>query len=102
MGNDGIVISDLEPNDNVGKFTWLKINPDGSKEWYERADGNWQLVKSETAPASADHTHDTLNNLNITGMFGIGGDRGVTGSKTFGGYTLTFKEGVLTGFEPAE
>lgn len=61
MGNDGIVISDTEPTTVFGKFTWLKILPDGSRKWYERADGGWTLVKSEPVPALANHNHGGID-----------------------------------------
>ena len=60
MGNDGIVISESEPTTNVGKFTWLQILPDGTRKWYERLNGGWALVKTEAAPATANHTHSEL------------------------------------------
>lgn len=64
MGNDGIVISDTVP---VGAFkaTWLRILPDGSREWYELVGNDWTPVKTEAAPALASHTHSSLN-LDVT------------------------------------
>jgi hypothetical protein len=97
MGNDGIFVSDSQP-DHPGKITWLKINPDGSKEWYEREEGEFSLVKSESAPVSSDHTHPNLDHLaDIVNLL----NGGITGSKTIGGYTFTFNHGVLVGFEEA-
>ena len=61
MGNDGIVISESEPTTNVGKFTWLQILTDGTRKWYERAGDSWILVKTEPAPATADHTHSAFS-----------------------------------------
>lgn len=96
MGNDGIVISDSEPTTQIGKFTWLKISPDGSREWYEKTDGGWLLVKTEDAPATVDHTHPNLEYLgDIVTLL----NSGLTGFRTIQGYTLTFNHGVLTGFE---
>jgi len=95
MGNDGIFISDSEP-EHAGKITWLKLLEDGSKQWREKVDDDWELVKSEDAPASANHTHENLDQLaDIVTLL----SNGVTGSKTVGGYQLTFNHGVLTGFE---
>ncbi len=59
MSNDGIIISDSEPT-SLDKVTWLKILPDGSREWYERTGESWALVKTESAPALANHTHADL------------------------------------------
>lgn len=59
MSNDGIIISDSEPT-SLNKVTWLKILPDGSREWYEQSGTGWSLVKTEAAPASANHTHADL------------------------------------------
>lgn len=98
MGNDGIVISDVEPT-NIGKFTWLKILPDGSREWCERTDGGWAVVKSEAAPAIADHSHPTHGDINFTGTVSADGDGGLSGTRTIAGYTLTFKKGLLVGFQ---
>ncbi|KKL84150.1 hypothetical protein LCGC14_1967560 [marine sediment metagenome] len=62
MGNDGILVSLTEPTEsNIGKFTWLQILTDGTRKWYERSDGGWSLVKTEPAPATADHNHGGLN-----------------------------------------
>jgi len=38
-------------------------------------------------------------NLRIDGDVQVGDDAGITGSKTVGGYKITFKKGLLTGFE---
>lgn len=96
MGNDGLVISDSEPTTSIGKFTWLQIDQDGTRKWYERANGGWGIVKTESAPAPAEHTHPNLDNLaDIVSLLASG----ITGSKTVGGYKFTFNHGVLTGFE---
>ena len=98
MANDGIVISDSEPT-VTGKVTWLKILPDGSREWREMVDGSWSLVKSESAPASADHSHPTHGDIDFTGDIKVGGVEGLTGE-----YEGTFKKikvvnGIVTEFE---
>ena len=46
------------------------------------------------------HTHPTLGDINFTGSVSVGGEAGITGSKTVGGFKITFKKGLLTGFEP--
>lgn len=96
----GLIISDTQPTD-VSYYTWLKINPDGSKNWYEWLNNQWTLVKSEAAPASADHSHSELGDINFTGEISVGGDSGITGSRTIQGHTITFKKGILTGFSQA-
>jgi hypothetical protein len=52
----GIIVSDTAP-EITNRYTWLKINADGSREYYESTDAGWQLVKTEPAPALLDHTH---------------------------------------------
>lgn len=97
MGNDGIFISETEPN-VIGNTTWLRILPDSGREWYEKVEGVWTLVRTEPAPAIAGHTHDNLDHLaDIVALLASG----VSGTKTLGGHTLTFDHGVLTGFEVA-
>ena len=55
MGNDGIVILDTEPTTVVGKFTWLQILADGTRKWYEKPDGGWQLVKTELGGVTGEY-----------------------------------------------
>jgi len=96
----GIIISQTTP-DMTNRYTWLKPLEGGGYEAYEPADGGWQKVLDIAAPATVDHTHETLGSINITGTVKVNNDAGVTGSKTIGGYTLTFKQGILTGFQQA-
>ena len=99
MGNDGLVIADSEPTTAIGKLTWLQILPDGTRKWFERADSGWQLVKTEDAPVAADHSHPELGDINFTGSISADGEAGLTGSRTIDGHTLTFKSGLLVGYE---
>ena len=99
MGNDGIVISDSEPTTAIGKFTWLQILPDGTRKWFERADDGWQLVRTEDAPATVQHSHPTLSDTNFIGTVSADGSQGLTGQRTVAGYILTFKKGLLVGFQ---
>lgn len=46
-----------------------------------------------------EHTHPTLGNINFTGTISSGGETGLTGTRTIAGYTLTFKNGLLVGFQ---
>lgn len=95
-GNDGLIISESEPTEEVGRLTWLQILADGSRKWYVNTTGSWVLVKAESAPAFAEHTHPNLDTLaDIVSLLASG----VTGSKTVGGYKFTFNHGVLTDFE---
>ncbi len=98
MANDGIIISDTAPTAS-DKIIWLKILPDGSREWYERSDGNWSLIKTEAAPAAADHSHATLGDINFTGTISADGDEGITG--TYEGTVKKIKvvKGIITEFE---
>jgi hypothetical protein len=61
--NDGLLISTTAPTDAVtGAHTWLKVNVDGSREWYESSGaGGWSLIKTEFAPATATHTHSEFS-----------------------------------------
>lgn len=95
----GIIISETTP-EPTNRYTWQKPLPDGGIEWYEPSDGGWALVKTVPAPALANHTHATLGDINFTGTISANGDTGITGSKTIGGFKITFKNGLLTGFDP--
>jgi len=45
------------------------------------------------------HTHTTCGNINFTGTISSGGEAGITGSRVIGGHTLTFKNGLLVGYQ---
>jgi hypothetical protein len=94
----GIIISDTPP-EKLNRYTWLKILASGAREYYEWVGNDWVLVKTEAAPATGDHVHTTLGDLNITGTLSANGDAGVTGQRVIQGYTLTFKKGLLVGFQ---
>lgn len=42
---------------------------------------------------------DQQGRVNFTGTISAGGDEGLTGQRTIAGYTLTFKKGLLVGFQ---
>ena len=45
------------------------------------------------------HTHSELGNINFTGSISAEGSAGLTGTRTIDGHTLTFKNGILTGYQ---
>lgn len=94
MGS-GLIISETIP-DIDNRYTWLKPLPDGSREWYEPTDGGWTLVKTDPAPAEADHTHPNLDELaDIVALL----SSGVTGTKTIAGHQVTFNHGILVDYQ---
>lgn len=50
---DGIMISDEE----LHSCKLVKLNHDGSRQWYNRKNGGWELDETDPAPATANHTH---------------------------------------------
>jgi hypothetical protein len=77
--------------------------PDGSTQWWKLTD-SWHLVKIDPNPdslatdvevASAISTHSALPDVHHPANVGL------TGTRTVGGYTFTFTNGLLTGFSPA-
>lgn len=76
MGRPGIIISEETPGilDNPG-YTWLKLFPDGKREWYEGSDSGWTLVHTEEAPNTFEHA--THGDINFTGSVSSGGEAGI-------------------------
>jgi len=104
-----IVVSDTTPDlpnnwqyDNL----WFKLS---SGQWYKWNGGTWQLSfdpitqtemdEALTTKSDISHTHTALGDINFTGTVSADGDEGLTGERTVGGYTLTFKKGLLVGFQ---
>ncbi len=40
-----------------------------------------------------------MGNVNFVGAVTVDGDSAITGTRTIGGYRITFKKGLLTGFQ---
>lgn len=49
--------------------------------------------------ATIAHSHTELGSINFTGPVSADGETGLTGTRTVAGYTLTFKKGLLVGFQ---
>jgi len=75
----------------------MKPLPDGTVEWYEWNEGVWTLtptgpkLTTDVALAAAIATHSADDDAHHV--------LGLTGSRTIGGYRLTFTKGILTGLE---
>lgn len=93
----GSIFIDQDPNElnpelDPPGWAWLKPTADGL-ELYTYEDNNWVL---KCRMSLTDHSHENLEHLgDIVTLL----NNGVTGTKTVGGYTLTFNHGVLTNFE---
>lgn len=97
---NGIIVSSSAPSGVTG-YAWLKILPDGAREWwsFNKDTQQWDLDNIEPASALLDHSHPTHGDIDFTGTISANGDQGLTGQKTIAGYTFTFKKGLLTGFQ---
>jgi len=93
----GIVISESEPlKDN--RYVWFKPSV---RQWYElNSEGTaWALSHDEPALSLEGHSHPTHGDIDFTGTVKADGDEGLTGQRTIGGHTLTFKKGLLVGYQ---
>lgn len=59
-----------------------------------------ELVNTLSQKAGVEHTHTELGDINFTGTISVDGNTGITGSKVVGGFRITFRKGLLVGFEP--
>ena len=100
-----LLISETEPDIGInfptdnGKYTWMKLLPDGSLEFFNSSVAGWVKVMTVPAYALVNHSHTEHGAINFTGTVSADGDQGLTGTRTVGGYKLTFKKGLLVGFE---
>jgi len=91
----------------------IKIWLDTSEGMVERdVDGPWAItvdldilaaIASHTALPDAHHpqahSHPELGDINFTGSISSGGEAGLTGQRTIDGHILTFKNGLLVGYQ---
>jgi len=100
-----VLVADTEPSLSIyfptddGKYLWIKPLPDGSREYYQSSSAGWVKVLTIPVHALINHQHSTHGDINFTGTVSANGDQGLTGERTVGGYKLTFKKGLLVGFE---
>lgn len=90
---------------NVITGKWFRYNV-ASGEWEPVYDSAVDLIAEHSALPDTHHpqvhSHPTHGDIDFTGGIKVGGVGGITGSKTITGFgTLTFVNGILTGFTPA-
>lgn len=78
-------------------WIWLKPIENGLEVYSYESEG-WVL--QQTIPTSG-HSHATHGDINFTGSISAGGEAGLTGEKILDGKRLTFKNGILVGYEVA-
>uniref|UniRef100_A0A6H1ZFC4 Uncharacterized protein n=1 Tax=viral metagenome TaxID=1070528 RepID=A0A6H1ZFC4_9ZZZZ len=89
-----VVISDdipIMPDNWEPYFTWLQPT---TGKWHSWNGSGWDVI---SAPLIA--VPSKLGNTDFIGTVSADGDQGLTGQRTIQGYTLTFKKGLLTGFQ---
>lgn len=91
------IISETTPDVSIGfskdKYLWMKPVADGSIEYYRSSDAGWSLIYTAAGISDAIAAHAALPNIHHSANVGI------TGTRTVGGFRLTFTNGLLTGFE---
>ena len=95
----------LPPNNPATNPSWF--NP-VTKKFEHFEDGAWvetpitfdaELADALATRADIDHSHPTHGDINFTGIVSADEEAGLTGTRTISGYTLTFKKGLLVGFQ---
>jgi len=88
-----LFVSETEPDlPNGWEYDSFWLKP--SIGIYQWSGSNWAL---KFAPLMANPSE--LGNINFIGTVSADGSQGLTGQRTIQGYTLTFKKGLLTGFQ---
>ena len=96
-----IIISDTEPTlpspsgYDATDWKWFNIN---NGKWYDYGDG-WEEMPEQDIFALLNHTHPTHGDINFTGTISVDDYVGISGTRTIDGHTLTFKNGILTGYQ---
>lgn len=80
---------------NPAPRDWIWIKP-STGEIFENQDGSWVL---RATLSLGEHSHPEHGDINFTGSVSADGDEGLTGERIVQGYTLTFKKGLLVGFQ---
>ncbi|MBU2064010.1 MAG: hypothetical protein KKF93_06430 [Candidatus Omnitrophica bacterium] len=98
-------------NTNQDRVNWIRVDPDtGGLYRYNSENDQYDiplpisqeaitgLVDVLSEKSDTDHTHIALGDINFTGAISSGGSAGLTGSRLIDGKTLTFTNGLLTGY----
>lgn len=106
------VFEDAWINTNRDPKKWIRVDPEtGGLYRYNEAteqydillpipiEGITGLQDALDGKAESVHSHPEHGDINFTGNISVAGDAGITGQKTVGGYQITFKKGILTGFQ---
>ncbi len=82
-------LEDAYINTNFDRTKWVRFDVEAGK-WYTYNPGTslYDLPISFQDP-------------DFTGTVSVDGNAGLTGTRTIGGYKMTFTKGLLTGFEAA-
>ena len=96
---NGIIVADSPPSGVTG-YAWIRVMPDGSREWRHLDIPTQQWVLDSTEPAGVDEAAVvsliTTHAANEDAHHALG----LTGARTIAGHTFTFTKGILTGYTP--
>ena len=100
-------------NTNPDRSKWIRVDPEtGGLYRYNSETGQYDiplpipisaitgLTDALAGKSDINHSHPTHGDINFTGTISADGIVGITGSKMVGGHRITFKKGLLIGFEP--